>query len=87
MKKNKIKMIAVFAILLLAVVGAYFGLSGLSVVDDSPNRIDIPYTCMIPVDCETKMLQDGAATSEDINKFKDTYEIKCISNKCVGDAK
>ena len=76
-------------IIILAVVGAFFGLSSLSTIGDVAETMNpgdefpIPYTCDVPNDCVTNMVNDGALLQEDVNEFKDLFEILCESNSCM----
>lgn len=79
----KAKSIVIIAIILLAVVGAYFGLSSLSIVGTG-DKIIMPYTCHSAATCEQSILDAKAGSQEDINNFKLIYNIQCESDKCVG---
>jgi len=84
MKLNNNTVLAVFTAIIA--LGLYAGLNQgfFSVVDESSGEVDIPYSCSIPVDCENAMIEDGAGTRQEIDFFKQSYDIECRSGSCVG---
>lgn len=79
--------ILIIGVFILVISGLVFFGGGevktLSLTGTSDNIIETPYTCNVPLDCETEIINDDAGDIEAINELKTYADIVCESNKCL----